>query len=87
MEKLLKDVVFSRLAPPAWPPEQFIFEIAPNARGIGGSFGFQIKIAYCNFYLSAAAKMRFRLASRNASHFGATSCPRIPIPGQKLKHF
>jgi hypothetical protein len=30
--------------------------------------------------LSAAARARSRLASRNASHFGATSLSRIPVP-------
>jgi hypothetical protein len=46
-------------------------------------FGFQIKIASCDFYLSAAAKAWFRLASCNASHFGATSCRAFQFPMKK----
>jgi hypothetical protein len=33
-----------------------------------------------SFALSAAAETRSRLASRNAAHFGATSCRAIPLP-------
>jgi hypothetical protein len=37
--------------------------------------------------LSAAAGTRSRLASRNASHFGATSCRAIPIPDKNYDNF
>jgi hypothetical protein len=38
------------------------------------------KLRPSSFALSAAAGTRSRLASRNASHFGATSCRALPIP-------
>jgi hypothetical protein len=45
------------------------------------------KLRPCSFALSAAAGTRSRLALRNASHFGATSMSRIPIPDKNYGNF
>jgi hypothetical protein len=45
------------------------------------------KLHPCSFALSAAAGTRSRLASRNASHFGATSLSHIPIPDKNNDNF
>jgi hypothetical protein len=48
---------------------------------------FKAKLRPCSFALSAAAGTRTRLASRNASHFGATSWRAIPIPDTNYGNF
>jgi hypothetical protein len=45
------------------------------------------KLRPCSFDSAAAAKAWFRLAARNASHFGVTSCHAIPFSDKNYRNF